>query len=65
MLNLWNDGEIDWLDGNLVLMVYLVFVIVGSMVSGGMSFDKFVYSIVLNEGIGWYMVMISWMFGFV
>ena len=63
--NVWNDGEIDWPDGNLGGAIYPASAIVGSSSGGGMTFDKPAHSNPPNEGTGWHTATFTWSPGLV
>lgn len=63
--NQWNDGEIDWPDGNSAGKVYPASAIVGSYSNGGMKFDAPSTQVAPTMGTGWHDAVIEWTRGHV
>jgi beta-glucanase (GH16 family) len=64
--NLWDDGEIDWPDGNAAGKVYPASAIVGSYsASSGMRFDAPSTLVAPTMGTGWHDAVIEWTKGHV
>lgn len=61
----WNDGEIDWPDGNLAGKAYPASAIRGSMKNWAMSFDKPSTSVAPTVGTGWHTAVTEWTSGHV
>lgn len=61
----WNDGEIDWPDGNLGSRIYPASAIVGTQTASGMKFDKPAVTAAPTMGTGWHTAVTEWTSGHV
>ncbi|ARC57365.1 Beta-glucanase [Frondihabitans sp. 762G35] len=56
----WNDGEIDWPDGNLAGNAYAASAVKGSYKNGKMTFDGPPHSASPVVGTGWHTAVTEW-----